>query len=234
MRRPAPQLFDASMYVQAVPLLFRHPSIFIAPLLGVVAWLLLSRLGQVMTDPLGGLGLGLYDLIGQLGCLFAFGVAVIQASFIWRGRDGSLAAAWHEAQPKAGGIILAAVGFTFILYAARYIGQVFGAIGLVLEPIAAIFMIYTIPAAAIGGMPGQFALSASIRGVRNQPVGALVLGLVFILLWILASAYGTGLLAPYVPANLIPLVMGLFQTLVLGYLAFPFAKQFEEVAFRGF
>ena len=188
-----------------------------------------------VTNPMGGFGAGIYSLLAQLCWMFAFGVAVIQASNIWRDRDGSLSAAWDDARRKAGGILMAAVGFTFVIFAARLVGGLFGdAAAYVLQLLAAVFLIYTIPAAAIGGLPGQLALSASIRGVRNQPVASLVLALVFVVLWILATSYGPLLLLPYVSQRLIPLIVALFQVLVLGYLAFPFAKQYDEVAFRGY
>ncbi len=234
MRRLPSQVVDVAMYFQALPKLLRHLSVFAAPLLGAVVALLLDQLGQTMTNPLGGFGAGIYNLLAQLCWMFAFGVAVIQASNIWRDRDGSLSAAWDDARRKAGGILMAAVGFTFVIFAASLVGQMLGTVGIVLPLLAAVFLIYTIPAAAIGGMPGQLALSASIRGVRNQPVASLILALVFVALWILATGYGAQLLLPYVSQRLIPLIVALFQALVLGYLAFPFAKQYDEVAFRGY
>jgi len=222
------------MYGQAIPALFKHPSILAVPLLAaVMAVLINAAVAPLMTNAIGGVGAGLFNIIVQLIYLWAFGIAIIQASHIWRGRRGSFDEAWEEGRSKFGGILLAAVGFQFVIWAASYIGSFFGGIlGIVLGVVAAFFLIYTIPAAAIGGMPGSLAISASIRAVRANVVGSIVLAIVFVGLWLIGPIY-----LPYAIGGLsqvlYSLVMAAYEAIVLAYLAFPFAKQYDDVAFRG-
>ena len=151
----------------AVPLLFRHLSILAVPLLAAVVDVLIDQLSPLLTNAVGGAGAGIFLMLVQLVYLWAFGVAIIQASNIWRGRRGSFDEAWDESRAKFGGLLLAAIGFQFVVWAASYIGSfVAPMLGLALGAVAAFFLIYTIPAAAIGGMPGSLAISASMRGVR--------------------------------------------------------------------
>lgn len=229
---------DFAAYPRAVALLVRHPSILAVPLLAAVFDVLIDRVGPLFTGALGGAGAGLLQLLVQLVYLWAFGVAIVQASHIWRERRGSFDEAWDEAKAKFGGIALAAIGFQFIVWAASYAGALFGAYGgyasIALGAIAAFFLIYTIPAAAIGGMPGSLAIAASVRAVRANVLGSLVLAIVFVALWIIALP----LLLPYALVNLPPLLWELIgalaRAIVLAYLAFPFAKQYDDAAFRRF
>jgi hypothetical protein len=227
--------FDIAMYARAVPLLVRHPSILAVPLLAAVVDVLVGQLSFRLTDAVGGAGAGIFTLLIQLLYLWAFGVAIVQASNIWRGRRGSFDEAWDEARAKFGSIALAAVGFQFIVWAASYAGSLLGSVGaLALEAVAAFFLIYTMPAAAIGGMPGSLALAASIRGVRANVVASIVLAIVFFAIWyVLVPVY-----LPFLLVNLTPLVgqlvMAAARALALAYLAFPFAKQYDDVAFTRF
>jgi hypothetical protein len=231
-RRRTPSV-DLAVYAQAIPLLVRHPSILAMPLLAAIVDVLIGQLIPFFTDAVGGLGAGLFALLVQLVYLWAFGVTIIQANNIWRNRRGSFDEAWDEGRVKFGGIAIAAIGFQFVVLAAGYIGAYFGALGLLFGAVAAFFLIYTIPAAAIGGLPGQLAISGSIRAVRANPIGSAVLALVFVALWFALVQWGL----PYALVNLSPLVWKLVtaavRALVLGYLAFPFAKQYDDVAFRG-
>ncbi len=223
------------MYVRAVPLLFRHLSILAVPLLAAVVDVLIDQITPFFTDAAGGVGAGLFLLLVQLVYLWAFGVAIIQASNIWRSRRGSFDEAWDESRLKFGGLLLAAIGFQFVVWAASYIGSFLGPlVGLALGAVAALFLIYTIPAAAIGGMPGSLAISASIRGVRANVAASVILALVFFALWYVLVPVGL----PYVLQRLTPLewqlVMAAVRALVLAYLAFPFAKQYDDIAFTRF
>ncbi|HTU82290.1 MAG TPA: hypothetical protein VMF61_09180 [Candidatus Acidoferrales bacterium] len=218
-------------YARAVALLFSHPSIVAVPLLAAVVAVLVDRVTPFLTDPLGGLGTSLLGFLVQIVFLWAFGIAIVQASNIWRKRRGSFDEAWPEGRAKSGGILLAAIGFQFVVYAGGLIGSyVHPLAGLFLEAIAAFFLIYTIPAAAIGGMPGSLALSASVRAVRANVSGSVVLAIVFVALWIFLP-YGL----QYAVVNFTPiessLTMALVRAVVLAYLAFPFAKQYDDVAF---
>jgi hypothetical protein len=104
--------------------------------------------------------------------------------------------------------------------------------GLALGAIAAFFLIYTIPAAAIGGMPGSLALAASFRAVRESVLGSIVLAVVFFAVYYIAVPYALPFLLVHLPPLGGQLVMALARALALGYLAFPFAKQYDDAAFR--
>jgi hypothetical protein len=232
----APQTIkiDLMMYLRSVPLLLRHPSILAVPLLAAVVDVLVARVTPVLTDAVGGAGGGIFQMIVQLVYLWAFGIAIVQASNIWRGRRGSFDEAWEEARPKTGGIVLAAIGFQFVVWIASYVGSFVGPLGLILGAAAAFFLIYTIPAAAIGGMPGQLAIQGSIDGVRASIAASIVLAVVFFVIWyVLVPLYLPFLLVGVSPL-VWQLVMAAVRALALAYLAFPFAKQYDEVAFRRF
>lgn len=224
------------MYVKAVPLLLRHPTVLVMPLLAAVVDLLVSQISPYFTDPLGGMGSFIFGIIVQLVYGFCFGVAVIGANNVWRDRHASFDEAWEEGRSKAGGILIATIGFYFIVYAAGYIASFLGGgiLQVVLQLLVAFFLIYTIPAAAIGGMPGNLAIGASFRAVRENVLGAAVLAIAFVALWIevpnlimLHFGLRLGVVA-------YQLVLAAIRALMLGYLAFPFAKQYDDVAFRGF
>jgi hypothetical protein len=222
------------MYAQAFPLLLRHPSVFAMPLLAAVVDLLLSQVSYLFTDPLGGSGAGLFQMLVQLVYLWAFGVTIIQANNIWRRNRGTFDEAWEEGRAKFGGIALAAIGFQFVVWVASYIGSFLGSFGLVLGAVAAFFLIYTIQSAAIGGMPGALAISASIRGVRAQPVGSVILALVFFAIWYVAVPLALPYLLVHLSATLWSFVTAAARALALAYLAFPFAKQYDDIAFTGY
>jgi hypothetical protein len=226
---------DVAMYAQAIPQLIRHPSIFVMPLLAAVVELLLTQLSYLFTDSVGGAGAGLFALLVQLVYLWAFGVTIIQANGIWRRQRGTFDEAWEEGRAKFGAIALAAIGFQFVVWAASYIASfVSGTAGLALGAVAAFFMIYTIPAAAIGGIPGSLALSASVRAVRAQPLASFILAVIFCAIWYVAVPLALPYLLVHVSATVWSFVTAGARALALGYLAFPFAKQYDEVAFRGY
>ncbi len=234
MRRGGPNV-NLAIYGQAFVHLVRHPSIIALPLLAAIIDMFVSYWQTLFTDPLGGAGAGLFQFVIQIVYLFAFGGAVIQANNIARGHSASFDEAWEETRRKAGGILLAAIGFQFVTFAAAYIGQFLGigSISLVLQLVAYFFLILTIPAASIGGLPGGLAISGSIRAVRANWPACIVLAIVFVALWIFAPQY---LLIPLAPYGVIPTMIGIavFRALALAYLAFPFAVTYDETAFRGF
>ncbi|MBV8197931.1 MAG: hypothetical protein JO263_07335 [Candidatus Eremiobacteraeota bacterium] len=233
MRR-TPRL-DLAMYARAVPLLMRHPAVFVMPLLAAVVELLFNQLSNLVTDPVGGLGASIFGMLVQLIYLWAFGVTIIQANHIWRRGRGGFDEAWEEGRLKFGAIALAAIGFQFVVYAASYLGSfINGAVGLALGAVAAVFLIYTIPAAAIGGIPGTLALSVSIRNVRAQPLGSLVLALVFFAVWYVAVPLGLPSLLVHLSPNVWSLITAAVRAVALAYLAFPFAKQYDDIAFSGY
>lgn len=240
MRRGGPNI-NLAIYGQAFVHLVRHPSVLLLPLAAAVLDVFLWYWNALFTDPLGGLGAGLFQIVAQIIYLFAFGGAVIQANNIARGYRTNFRESWDETRRKAGGILLAAIGFQFITWFAQYVGQFLGGgyVQLLLQIVAFFFLIFTIPAAAIGGLPAQLAISGSIRAVRANWLAAVILAIVFFALWILVPGY---LLRPL----LIPYLAGLsygavalygalaaYGAIALAYLAFPFAVTYDETAFRG-
>lgn len=224
------------MYVQAIPLLARHPSIFVMPLLAAVVDLLIQQITPFFTDAIGGAGGFLFGIIVNLVYGFCFGVAVIAANNVWRRRATGFDEAWEEGRRKAGGILVATIGFYFLIYVAQYAGSLLGSVILqiVLQLVVAFFLIYTIPAAAIGGMPGNFAIGASLRAVRENFLGAALLAVAFVVLWIWFPYYVVGQLGAGLGVIGYQLVLAAIKAIALAYLAFPFAKQYDDVAFRGY
>ena len=156
MRRGGPNV-NLAIYGQAFVHLVRHPSILLLPLAAAAIDLFIWYWSTLFTDPLGGFGTGLFALVVQIIYLFAFGGAVIQANNIARGYRTNFEDAWDETRRKSGGILLAAIGFQFVTWFAEYIGAFLGGgyVQLLLQIIAYFFLILTIPAAAIGGLPAD-------------------------------------------------------------------------------
>ena len=234
MRRGGPNV-NLAIYGQAFVHLARHPSVIALPLLASIIDMFVQYWSTLFTDPLGGAGAGIFALVIQIVYLFAFGGAVIQANNIVRGYRAGFDDAWEETRRKAGGILIAAIGFQFIVLAAQYLGGFLGGgyIQLALQAIAYFFLIMTIPAAAIGGLPGGLAISGSIRAVRANWPAIIILAIVFVALWTFVPQL---LLYPLAPYGVIPTLIGIamYRALALAYLAFPFAVTYDETAFRGF
>jgi hypothetical protein len=227
---------DLLMYVKAVPLLVRHPTIFVMPLLAAVVELLVQQVSPYFTDAVGGLGGFVFQIVVQLAYGFCFGVALIAANNVWRGRRATFDEAWEEGRQKGGGILWATVAFYFLVWAAGYITSILGIglLQLILQLVVAFLLIYTIPAAAIGGMPGNLAVGASFRAVRENILGAGLLAVAFVLLWIEVPNLLINRFAAGMSVIEYQLVLAALKAIVLAYLAFPFAKQYDDTAFRGY
>jgi hypothetical protein len=228
------QRTDFAVYGRGVLHLLRHPSIVAMPLLAAVINMLVSYWSGVFTDPLGGLGASIFQMIVQIVYLFSFGVAIIQANNIERGYHGGFDDAWEESRRKSGGIILAAIGFQFIAWAAQYVSSVLGPLQIAVQLIVYFFLILTIPAAAIGGLPGGLAISGSWRAVRANPLACVVLAVAFVLLWVFVPQWITVYAGPHLSLLSYEIILALTRAVVLAYLAFPFATTYESIAFRGF
>jgi hypothetical protein len=227
---------DFTIYFRAIAMMLRRPSIFVAPLLGAVVALVLDELDTILTGPFNGALSGLFAFIANVFFSFAFAIAIIQADELERGLRGTFDSAWEEARRRASGIILAAIGFWFIIYVAGLIGSLMGSliVQLVLIVAALFFLIYTIAAAAIGGLPGQLAIGGSFRAVRDDILGSAVLTVVSILLFFfVARIVALKLQMEFSLSHVVAaLIQAAIEALVLGYLAFPFAKQYAGTAFR--
>lgn len=217
---------DPMVYVRSVALLVRNPELVAAPLLSGIVGVAIGRFLSPSADVLG-----LGQLIEFLLDAFALAVSVILADAAWRRGRGSFDDAWTEAKRKAGDILLAAIGLNFIVWVADFIGrQLYFALEIVLVVAAIFFLIYTIPAAAIGGVPGGAALQISIERVRQAPLGAAVVTIVFVVLY-----FGTMLGPLYLGLyGLTALLVGaVLKAIALGYLALVLAKNYADTAFGG-
>jgi hypothetical protein len=233
MRKGAGRV-DFSIYGRALLYLGRNPSILAMPLLAAVIDMAVQFGGGYFTDAVGGLGGGIFAMIVQIIYLFAFGVATIQANSIARGYKTNFDDAWEEGRRKAGGILLAAIGFQFITQVAAYIGQILnlGLIVILLTLAAYFFLIYTIPAASIGGLPGGLALSGSIRAVRANVLASVVLAIAFVALFVYLPNFAVAYFGPNLGVIGSELVLAGLRALMLAYLAFPFASTYDDIAFK--
>ncbi len=226
---------DLSIYVRSLGLFVRNPALIAAPLVMAIVGIFFNMVLGGAIGPLGGIG----GLIAFLLISFGFGVSLILAEQAWRRGKTSFDAAWDEARAKGGAILLAAIGFNFVLYVAGFAGQIISGLGLILEALALYFFIYAIPAAAIGGIPGGAALQVSIERVRASYVPTAIMCIVSIVLFLYVGTYlgawiGTllgpaGLVSPTIVSALIN---ALVQALILGYLSLVFSKHYDDVSFR--
>lgn len=233
--RGSRERIDLSIYVRALAVFVRNPTVMVMPLLVAVIGILLGQIsGFTGGDALTG---GLAGFILQLLQLFALGVSIIIADKGWRRGVASFDDAWQDARHKAGDIIFAAFGFTFVIQIALLAGQMVGALGTILSAVAIYGLIFAIPAAAIGGVPGGAAINASVERVRSAPLTAAVLAVVTIVMLLYFRAF-VGLrleLLAYEflggPSILGPILGAVVSSIAAGYVAVVMAGVYAEVAF---
>jgi hypothetical protein len=231
---------DLLMYLRALGLLVRNPSIIVIPLLMAVIGVLLAQVSGVSGGGafLGGVTGGIASFIQLLLELFGFGTACIIADAAWRNGRASFDASWEEARRKGGEILVAALGFTFVLYVAQYAGSLVGVFGLIVVAAAIFFLLYTIPAAAIGGVPGGAALQVSIDRARSNPLPTIITAVVAVaaLLYIpigVASLLAL-LVAPVTFASytlVVALIGAVAQAITIAYLALIVTKTYTDISF---
>ena len=238
MRRAAGPDVDLSVYVKAVPLLLRNPAIVVVPLLMAVIGVFLQLM--MMTSRGGGV---LGPLTGQLASfiaiileLFGLGAACVIADDAWRHGRASFEKGWAEARNRGGDILFAALGFTLLLAVAQYIGALLGVLAIALIVLVVVFLIWTIPAAAIGGIPGGAAIQVSIDRVRGAPLPAVIAAIVTVALLAIGVPILSGYLSSWIPllhASLIAnlLVSALLQGIAVSYVALVLTKTYTEAAF---
>lgn len=235
-RAPAPQV-DLTVYAKAVPLLVRNPAIVVVPLLMAVIGVLL----QLVMVPYGG---GINGLTGQLASfiarlleLFGLGAACIMADDAWRHGRASFDNGWIEARRRGGDILYGAFGLILIGWVASYAGSLIGPLGIVLFVLAAVFLVWVIPAASVGGVPGGAAIQVSIDRVRGAPLAAVIAAVVSIAVLGLGvpilGAYLGGWLLPLTGASIIPalLINALVQAMGSAYVALILTKTYTDAAF---
>jgi hypothetical protein len=232
--RPSREKLDFSVYLRAFGVFARNPTVIVLPLVAGVVGILVNQVSDFASGD-GGVLQGLTTFILLLLQLFALGVSVIIADMGWRRGQASFDDAWQDARRKGRDILFAAFGFTFILNVAQYAGTIVGpVVGIILLAIAGYGLIYTIPAAAIGGIPGGAAISVSIERVRSAPLAAALLTAItlvvlfyvggFIDMWAIQALGITSL----VIAEVLGAVL---QAILTGYIAVVMAKVYTDVSF---
>lgn len=229
-RSPAPGV-DLGVYVAALPLLVRNPAIIVVPLLMLIVGVLVGRI-----FPGGGLG-GFASLFTTLLSLFGLGAACIMADDAWRHGHASFESGWSDAQRRAGDIFMASIGVTLLITVAQFVGAFLGPLALLLVAAVFIFLIWVIPAAAIGGIPGGGAIQVSIDRVRATPLPAALAAIVALLLVFLARSAALEIAAELVPytgdAFIVEALVGaLLQAIAIAYVALILAKTYADSAFR--
>ena len=223
------------MYLQAIPLLFRNPALLLAPLFTNILGVLVQEFGGPGTggsDFLGSISNSILWLLIFLFNCFGLGISVIIADRAWRGGKGSFEEGWEEGRRKAAEIFMAAIGLSFIIAIAQQVGGLVGSIwiGIALQLVVTFFLIFTIPAAAIGGTPGFMALNSSIERVRENYPTAIGLTICFIVLyWGLGTVVVPTFLAGY---GIVSFLIGaVVRAIVLAYFALVIARAYAGIAF---
>jgi hypothetical protein len=229
---------DVGAYARAFALYARNPWVALAPFIAALLGMIIA-----MISPAGGYG-GLFSgsitgLIVSLIDSFGLGVALIVADTAWRRGRAPFGEALDEAKRRAGDILLAALGFNFLLFVAGLVGGFVGSLGsYVLTAVAAYFFIYTIPAAAIGGIPGGAALQVSIDRVQRSYVNTFVLGVVFVLfiaffpsVWAYAAAGLAGASSFFSTNSVVQILGACIKALGVGYLALVMSRAYNDASY---
>jgi hypothetical protein len=239
MKRSPLAGIDLTIYPRALLLLLKNPTIILVPLLMAVIGVLISR----VLSPGSGMGLagitaGIGGWIAQLLELFGLGTACIMADAAWRRGRASFDDGWSEARRRGGDLLTAAIIFTFVLNIALYVSDLFGPIvGYVLQAVATLFLVWIMPAAAVGGIPGGAAPGVSIERVRATPIPAIIVAIVSIVVTttvpLLLGTWLGSTLYPFVSGTpiVISLIGALIQAVALGYVALVITKTYTDAAF---
>jgi hypothetical protein len=240
MRRAPATGLDLSVYARAVPLLLRNPAIVVVPLLmaviGVLLGLVLSPYGGGV---IGGATAGLGSFLLIILELFGLGAACIIADDAWRHGRASFENGWSEARRRGGDILFAALGVTFVFVVAQYAGTLIGPLALLLLAAAVLFLIWAIPAVAVGGVPGSAAIQISIDRVRANPLPAALAAVVTVALVVFGAPYASlwisVALLPYSGGSAIlgALISALLQAIALGYVALVITKTYTDSSLGG-
>lgn len=226
------QRLDLAFYLQALPLYARNLAVLLPPLIAAGIGVGLRYLSGPLFEGVGGAGYPIIAFIINVVYGFGFGVSVILADDAWRHGRGNIRAAWEQARRKAGEILIAVIGFYFLIYIAGLIGSIGGAIlSEALSALAVWAFIYAIAAAAIGGVPSGAAFSASLQGARRHPLATAILAIVCLVVWYGLAVYAPAAVGPYVGPGY-DAASVLLSALALGYIALVIARQYADLAFR--
>lgn len=231
MRSPVSGL-DWKLYFEALPLYARNLGVLLYPLIAAAIGLGLTYVEGPLFNPIGGAGDPIIGFIIQIIYGYGFALAVIFADDAWRHGRASLGAAWNQARSKAGNIILAIIGFYFLVYVAGLVGNIGGPyLALALTVLAVWAFIYAIPAAAIGGIPGGAAFSASLQSARRHPLATAILAIVAYVVYVGLTQYALGAIGGYMGIGY-DAAQVLLTAIALGYIALIIARQYADLAFR--
>jgi hypothetical protein len=230
---------DLGAYLRAFVLYARNPQLVLAPLVMGLAGTIILLVSPPSNGLLGNLSGGITGLIVGLLDSFGLGVALILADAAWRRGRAPFDDAWSEGRRRLGDILLAALGYNFVLWAAGLAGGLLGNIGaLALSAIAAYFFIYTIPAAAIGGVPGGAALSISLERVKRSYANTLLLAFIAVVIMVVLPAFWETLSAPLAagvtfasPVVVSTLALAFIKAVGVGYLALVMSKAYNDVSY---
>ena len=232
MRRSPVSGLDWKLYFEALPLYARNLGVLLFPLIAAAIGLGLSYAEGPLFNPIGGAGDPLIGFVIQIVYGYGFALAVIFADDAWRHGRGSLRGAWESARARAGNIILAVIGFYFLVYVAGLIGGIGGPIlSIALTVLAVWAFIYAVPAAAIGGIPAGGAFSASLQSARRHPAATAVLTIVSYAVYRGLTDYALAALGNYTGAAY-GVAEVLLTAIALGYIALIVARQYADLAFR--
>ncbi len=231
-----PERPDLGLYAATLPLFARNLGVALAPLAGAAIGVGLQYLEGPLFDPVGGALNPIMQLVINIVYGFAFAIAVIFADDAWRHGRGHIGPAWQKARERALSIVVAAVGFLFLIYVAQMIGGFLPIpfLSIVLELLAVWAFIYAIPAAAIGGIPAGAAFSASLQMAKRQPLATAILVAVSLLIWYALTGYALGALIaiPAMSVAALDVMQILLFAIALGLIAVLCAKQYADLAFR--
>lgn len=227
---------DFTQYLKAIGLLVRNPVIILAPLAAAMCTAALQTIFPNSSgDAISALSVGIWQIIFFLINAFGLGVALIAADAAWRTGKVSFENALDEAKRKAGDILMAAVGMNFVIAAAALVGAIVNPLlSLALIALAVFFFIYTLPAAALGGVPGTAALSISIDRVKSNYLAAALVfvasivcygGIIFFALpWVLGHI-------EHLPSVASKSATALILSIASSYIALVLAKTYSDVSF---
>lgn len=238
MKRSSLPGIDIGVYAAAVPVLLRNPSIIVVPLLmAVIGVLLTVVMVPFSSGGVGAMTLGLAQLIVFMLTLFGLGAACVIGDDAWRHGRASFDRGWVETRRRGSDILMASVGFGLLVTVGLYVTQLLGLIGYLLTAAIVVFLIWTIPAAAVGGIPGGAAIQVSIDRVRSSPLPAVLATIVTLLLVglvvpIAANWLATLLLVWTYGNSLVEhLIAALLQAIAIGYIALVITKTYTDAAF---
>ncbi len=232
---------DFAAYARAFVLLARNPQIVLAPLLASVATILLFKLvpAEVGAGFLGSANSSIAALLAQLISSFGLAVALIVAETAWRRGRAPFDDAWEDARRKLGAIVFAAFGVNFVVYVAGIAGGIVGPIGsIALTLVAYVFFIYTIPAAAIGGIPGGAALNDSIERAKRTLLATILVTVLYLFNAIYLPTLIIEALAPLLLGNgflasgdVISIIRAAIGSVATGYVALVLAKMYDDASY---